>query len=933
MRYAHIFLIIGLMILLSVLGCSGGKSPVLPSGTGQKTDSTPIDIFQESTDPSPYFSAGLLGIFSGHIDAANLTGELVPFRDMQNQDVLEVVDLTNFLHLAPCTNCVKVHSVQLDSDNHLVVNIGIRHPFPLGDPLKPPTGRNRLDLHVFNIEGIVAMTSSTSVSFPGLNAKTDSNGLLNASGYTGYLDTLLDQVMPTDATTHPYILHFRDYSNGNYDPVNPNGFADVQNPSGYLVMRMGCDEDVQPYIFNLSSTGSIDFTYAIGCTYGISAESKSKRLSPTYRLPQFNKKAASEVAVEIVSNDLKPNLSSSSAVLHVKVLDMNQGIAAGEGIGDMRAESNIANISVELPGITTSPVVTANPTAIGGDPRNPSDPLTFEMTITNNASGPAGNYRGLVKVTDSYPPGLNEAPTLSGKDGIGRVDPMTSPLTALFDIPEFATYQIFDIEVGGNLPPVADLDVSSETVESGCSIDLFPGPGTSDPDGNNIVLYEYDFDYDGTNFTVDASNTTGEAVTHRFDNPGSSNITYRVAMRVTDDGIPPMSGIDSLIITVQPYALSLAFVNDPTEMTQMGWWVHATNHDPALCLEDDNHVVCTAIQWDYAGPGSNNDCKSSCFSNNGLTWWHDGTSIGTTWRLGLPIKTAADRGDIDSYSYFGWNNGGSSSGNFVCKGDYPYEYAWFSIPFDHRNEIYGSKATGYIFVFGDSGNELTSRRGTTQHIVQDSWALVTTDVTDTDPRLSFVRSIDEDSTGVMFLGYFNNDMKNIKSLKSNDSMGTGWTEGSIWDGSSGTYANVMDPGVDIDEDDIIHVSFLRQDTSTAKYQVCYIASTDGGTTFNQPMVAAESDTQILHAPIVHKTMGCHSVVLIPYAENGDINMSLSWDGGETFTSGIIISDKVESELNPDLILDSNGDLIFAWELNDPTYNGSIYFRKAQLLVN
>jgi hypothetical protein len=138
MCFRFIYLILLALVLTIITGCSGAKSPVLPSGSGEKADSN-FNPISESNNPDQYFNSGILGVYSGYIDPITLTGELSPLRASANKDVLEVVDITNFLSMAPCSNCVKIHSVSLDADNHITANIGIRHPFPVGDPLKPPS--------------------------------------------------------------------------------------------------------------------------------------------------------------------------------------------------------------------------------------------------------------------------------------------------------------------------------------------------------------------------------------------------------------------------------------------------------------------------------------------------------------------------------------------------------------------------------------------------------------------------------------------------------------------------------------------------------------------------------------------------------------------------------------------------------------------------
>lgn len=926
MRLKPIMYMYFLIVAVLLIGCSSETNPVTPNNSGTIAD----DISTEK-----YLSSGLLGVFAGHIDVGKLEGELAPFRNTSSQDVLEVVDITNFLSMAPCYDCVKLHSIELNADSNIVASIGIRHPFEAGDPLKPITGRNRADLHVFNIEGIIAIQSGDADSFTGFGTSVASGGLLNASGYTGYLDDALDEVFPTDANLHPYILHYRDYSNGNYDPANENGFADVFNPSGYLIMPMGGDEDIREYIFDFSNAESVDFILAIGCTYGISADNKSMRMSPIFRLPQFNKKAASEVSVEITSNNLAPGNPTSDATLTVNILDMNHGVAVGENLGEMRAASDISAISVEVSGVTASPVVDSNPTSTGGDPRDPLNPLAYEITFTNNASAAMGTYRGLVKVTDSYMAGLNESTLLNGADGINRVDPLVSPLEGTFNIPEFATYQAFTIDVGGgNLPPVADLDVSSETVESGCTIDLFPGPGTHDPDGS-IALYEYDFDYDGTTFDVDASNTNGDPVTAQMMNPNITDITIDVAMRVTDDGAPALTDIDTVTITVVAYWLDINFLNSPTEIWMRPFDNTGTLLDPAICIEDDDQVCVAAVSQNYNS--ADNDGPVSVHSDDGgINWGWPSDGHSTTYTLAPPVKLATDIGDPtypDSYFYFSRLNL-TDANNYIRQGCGVY-CVHDDAPFDHCNEIYGSAASGYIYAFGDDNDQIKRHRSSEPHEIGWFGSLDTLNivVTDSDPRLSWVRSIGEDSSGLMFLAYYNSNENIIKRIKSDDILGDAWTEGTIWDGSSGGYSGMKDPGVDIDDDDNIHVSFLRHDDISGENQICYVMSNDGGTTFSEPDIAVSSTGIVLNPPIIATTIGCHDVVYIAYEEDGDIYLTITWSGGTQFESGIVVSTRAEMELNPDYVMDDNDDLIFAWQVDDSIYHGSTYTCKVEIIEN
>ncbi len=99
------------------------------------------------------------------------------------------------------------------------------------------------------------------------------------------------------------------------------------------------------------------------------------------------------------------------------------------------------------------------------------------------------------------------------------------------------------------LPPVADAGVDQEVpVRTDVTFD---GSGSYHTDPNHhIVLYEWDFDYDGNTFDVDA---TGQVVTkssgYTITN-GTDTQLFTVALRVTDDNTPARTSIDTAIVTV-----------------------------------------------------------------------------------------------------------------------------------------------------------------------------------------------------------------------------------------------------------------------------------------------------------------------------------------------------------------------------------------------
>ena len=559
--------LLGIALLLFI-GCSA-SNPVDTAPENISNDSefnSSILVSDRDINRNPTEGTGLLGVFHARIDLDSLSGEFAPIRTSASEDVLEIVDITNFLLLTPCFDCINLKSIAFNSDGNLVLEIGIKHPFRAPDLLYPPTAKNRADLHVFNIEGTIILESNPAdiITCSNMGATVGPIVLVNADGYSPYLDSVIEPIMPTAANVHPYILHFDNFTKGNFWRSNECGFADIVNPVGNLVMKQGSDWDYKEYEFNLNNlTEPFEFIYAVGCTYGISAENRDVRLTPEYRIPQFNKKAAAKVYVsEIIEEPphgfvAGDTLSSETLVIHV--LDMNYGVAVGDGIDEMRFASNIVDIEVELPGVASGLVTLSNPTPTGGSAKNPLDPLSFEVTLTNDLGAYEGIYSGLIKVTDSYPPAVNV--DIPG-DGISRVGPANSPLDGLFDITEFATYAGFTVDViHANEAPVAcfvtNLPSGFDPYEN--QTITFDATCSTDSDGL-IVNYEWDFDYDGMTFNIDDS---GLIVEHAYGIAGD----YTVALRVTDDGIPVETNIDTqnLTVIVEPpvaFSVNEVLIND-----------------------------------------------------------------------------------------------------------------------------------------------------------------------------------------------------------------------------------------------------------------------------------------------------------------------------------------------------------------------------------
>jgi hypothetical protein len=567
------FLMIALISIVGI-GCSGGTNlshDALTPDVSLGASSLPLGVSDWISDGTPAQGMGVLGLFEINVDVNNQAADLISLRNSALTDVLEVVDITNFLKMGPCFDCVKLQSIGIDVDGNIVLSIGIKHPFDAGDLLKPISGRNRADLHVFNVEGIV-ISNSTATLFDSIGESTAGSYLVNADGYTGYLDSVIDDFYPTDASIHPYITHFDDYSAGNFLASNPMGFESVTDPppSGNLVMAMGCDYNNQDYVFDIE--GQLRFIFAVGCTYAVSAASKSDRFTPEYRIPQHNKKAASEVSVEIIRNDLAAGIETSTAEIEIHIVDISHGVAVGGELNEMLADSSVLIIESDIPRFPLSPVFIVG--SGSGSGHNPEDPLIYEATITNTDAVGEGIYPGLVKVTDSYSSGLNTNPLLNGMDGIKRVDPSVNPLAGLFAIDEFATYQTFEIEVStGQLNSVGDLTVTAiNRGEGGADPELITSIDI-DWDDSQPGVAEYAIErgdgWDGTGWTVIDTTTNTDYKFEPSGNDWDDDIRLRVIARAVVGGNPASDSAPS-------YEIFLLFVSNAGHEIAGNEWVLIT---------------------------------------------------------------------------------------------------------------------------------------------------------------------------------------------------------------------------------------------------------------------------------------------------------------------------------------------------------------------
>ncbi|MCG3152484.1 MAG: hypothetical protein GEEBNDBF_01784 [bacterium] len=465
---------------LFLLSCQRSATPVSPAAQEQ---SAALALAQ---DPStgPLFAADLM------IDLTTNHAELTPVRQSA-----AIGDDYSELGLTPAFNKTfgdnfRVIAVRRPAPDTIEVDVQITHPF---------SPANRPDLGIFNVKCFV-VTDRAPVNLSGVSAAP--GVLANADGYSNTWLVTHPGSQPdyTAAPVQPYVILREDPSSA---PFN------YQSPAGFNVLFPG-QTSIDTLALTLSTGNTFQARLYLTADYGQSAV-RATRQNPQYDLPKFAGNAAWKVAVTELANDLQAGQPSSTAQYQVDIWDWKHGLGLG---------SDVASATLQVPGVTSAPV-TLSLSGTGSDPT----PLTASTLITNGASAGEGDYFGLVTVTDS-------------NQGVGLEENLTTPVS----FGSYVTYQVFDVSVEDVAePPTAaftrclggDLSIGIiETFDASSSV-----PGT-----NPIVSYEWDWDYDGSNFTVDA---TGVIATQSFSAVGTPTVALRVS-----DGSPAGFDIASSLLAI-----------------------------------------------------------------------------------------------------------------------------------------------------------------------------------------------------------------------------------------------------------------------------------------------------------------------------------------------------------------------------------------------
>ena len=527
-----------LVLIIILTGCSGGgNAPVTPSNDKPANpvgslDSVPIIAGAMNEDGS-FNALGLMGAYEMTIDPATATAELVSKR-LPTLGQSWTISGIGFFTIAPCSDCLQISSIALSVENYLQLTFHIKHPFPKGDLLLPPSAKNRLDLDVFDVALVIQPMGSTPVNYALTGAKIYSGILANNAGYTTEIANVTG-----DKAALPYALVIDD---------------SLGSSSTWNKFAMGADSFFDVF-FNLNIMTAFSFDMYLTMGYGASAANKNQRLTPTYFNPEFNRKSSWKIVVTPpqgtdppeMGNTWDDNNSTNLYNVTVKVYDWQQGVTTivnpPVAPTDIAFASNVSRVSVEIPGMNNTLQSVTTPTSGAG---TPSNPLIFTVPMANQNLLDDGTYIGLVKVSDSRTPTASPPGTYSIDYLIDTPDGMT--LTN-YAIPEYAAYQTFVATVViGNTPPNADITPAYASICSGKAVGFDAGGSTdAEDDAAAIPLnYEWDWDYNGVTFVSDTGPPGPDpTVTSQ---PYSAPGPYTTAVRASDSG--GMTDIATADITI-----------------------------------------------------------------------------------------------------------------------------------------------------------------------------------------------------------------------------------------------------------------------------------------------------------------------------------------------------------------------------------------------
>jgi len=910
-----------LVLIIILTGCSGGgNAPVTPSNDKPANpvgslDSVPIIAGTMNEDGS-FNALGLMGAYEMTIDPAKAGAELVSKR-LPTLGQSWIVSGIGFFTIAPCSDCLQISSIALTTENYLQLTFKIKHPFQKGDPLKPPSAVNRLDLDVFDVALVIQPVGTTPVNYALTGAKIYSGILANNAGYTKELADVTD-----DNAALPYAL------------VIDNSLGGT---STWNKFAMGADSFFDVF-FNLNTMTAFGFDMYLTMGYGASA-TKPTRLTPTYFNPEFNRKPAWKVVVTPpqgtdppeMGNTWDDNNGTDIYNVTVKVYDWQQGVTTINNPpvapGDIAFASNVSRVTVEIPGMTSTLPQATTPTSGTGTPTNP---LIYKVPIANQNLLDDGEYIGLVKVSDSR---LPEA-TPPGAYGI---DFLIEGMTLInYAIPEFAAYQTFVATVViGNTPPNADLSPAKASICSG-KVVFFDAGGSTDAEDDAAAIplnFEWDWDYNGVPFVSDTGPPGPDptVTSPPYSGPGP----YTTAVRVTDSG--GMTDIATATVTINDTLAVDSWTNNVTDGSTITSVLYY-HTKPALGYQWDGRVKSMGTEGMaygngyvyltfYVGTGAGGSVYFTRSSDGGQTW-DTPTAIATGITncraasidaVGSTVMVAySTEGAITVHVLVNTNSGSGTWTNNLAH-SFADSYIWCTgIAIDPSNTNYAN-----LCYWRGSNNVVMTGFYVSRNSTGGSGAWTELYVSYTpDTTQGHELDIDINTDGAVYAAYIANSYCSI--TRSDNHGATFASFGSNTYTVSGMWGTEIDLCFDPTNVNVVYavIQTLGNGSGTSANSLRLLKSTDRANTVSciQGNLIPDGTTLCHHPAIMVDSYGklfiAYSFATV-YNADYDIYVRTSCNGGTTLSTATKINtaDDAGLDADPELVMIPSSGIVITWDDN------------------
>ena len=568
-----------LLFAFLLVSCSNSSDPIIP-----KENSPLISDTIEQSALAQHPNRNVFGAWKIHLDTSTMTAEIIPARNALAIGHIFDTDLSQFLTVSPCPNCLWIPYLYQAADENFIMGVRMKHPFP------NLTGRP--DLHGFDVRAIFIGHSTLSDQY-GINMMRPDGTeepldvpaffLMNQDGYTSHHDELV-----TDE---------RYFMDGTDVPGNVNGFLrffennaipefDPHNPVGHNVMPVGSDTYTRNAIIDkFAIEDTINFYIVADVAYGQSATFQN-RTDPQYYLPAFHRTEPWRVEYFIENNNLTKGDDTSTAELVVQVFDWQHGATVDPAYPDpanlagIPESSNVASVELYMKSMLNDVIIETVPESGTG---TPSDPLQYRFFLTNEFGNWNNLYYGIIAVRDE----LYGQASPSGRMPVPET-PAGFPYDTL-DIRDYTLYQevIVNVPLGGFTQTEHENELN---VNSSSQFDAY-GQLNLDADffmdrSHKRFQYRWDYDYDGITFDLDGSGLPSPTIDLP---PGITDL----GLRVRTNTVPPREHI----YTIPGYSAGAAF-DGPVDTS--GFWMATSRQRSHSVAMTDEYCYVAYVIGSYA---------------------------------------------------------------------------------------------------------------------------------------------------------------------------------------------------------------------------------------------------------------------------------------------------------------------------------------------